>query len=313
MDVARRLNAALRATTGYELTRVPPPKQAAPTTTPTAAEGRFGRAEGKTTRRQPGGLTKVAKELVRPPADPKVDRLLSQPVFVLCPIRSGSTLLRLLLNAHSQLHAPHELHLRRLFVQFQTDLCEEAMGALGHNRADLEHLLWDRVLHRELVRSGKQTVVDKTPGNVFAHERIATCWPDARFIFLLRHPMSIVQSWADAEGSGRDVDAAVAHTLKFMEALQRARTRLDGLTVRYEDLVSDPARETGRACEFLGLQWEPTMLEYGQREGVLLTKGLGDWRDKIRSGNVQEGRAIPTAEEVHPALRDISATWGYTS
>src|SRR3954467_12084339 len=39
------------------------------------------------------------------------DRLLEQPVFVLSSIRSGSTLLRVLLNSHTAIHAPHELHL----------------------------------------------------------------------------------------------------------------------------------------------------------------------------------------------------------
>src|SRR3712207_4275572 len=40
------------------------------------------------------------------------DRLVTAPTFVLCSVRSGSTLLRVLLNSHSQIHAPHELHLR---------------------------------------------------------------------------------------------------------------------------------------------------------------------------------------------------------
>src|SRR5215207_5047779 len=38
------------------------------------------------------------------------DRLLVAPAFVLSSVRSGSTLLRVLLATHSQIHAPHELH-----------------------------------------------------------------------------------------------------------------------------------------------------------------------------------------------------------
>jgi hypothetical protein len=44
----------------------------------------------------------------RPPSDPEADRLLRAPVFVLSPPRSGSTLLRVVLNSHPLLHAPHE-------------------------------------------------------------------------------------------------------------------------------------------------------------------------------------------------------------
>ena len=169
---------------------------------------------------------------------------------------------------------------------------ERRWTALGHNRADLEHLLWDRVLHRELVRSGKRPIVDKTPANAFAYQRIATCWPDARFVFLLRHPASIAASWHEAAPDKRDREAAAADALRYMKAVQRARTARTGLTVRYEDLTADPERETrepsasssaspgSRGCSRTA---SPTCSQ----------KGLGDWRDKIRSGSVQPGRELP--------------------
>ncbi len=51
------------------------------------------------------------------------------------------------------------------------------------------------------------------------------------------------------------------------------------------------------------------MLDYGQ-DGVFV-QGLGDRKDKIRSGTVQPGRALPEADEIPPMLRDISRDWGY--
>ncbi|MFF4621261.1 sulfotransferase family protein [Nonomuraea jabiensis] len=246
---------------------------------------------------------------IRPPADPATDRLLDSPVFLLSPVRSGSTLLRAILNAHSALHAPHELHVRRLRVQFDTNLAAKAMAALGHNQADLEHLLWDRVLHRELVRSGKRFIVDKTPANAFAYQRIAACWPDARFVFLLRHPASIAASWHEASPGKRTPEEAALDALRYMKAVQRARSALPGLTVRYEELSADPETATREICEFLGLEWEPGMLAYGKQ--AVLEKGLGDWRDKIRSGAVQPARELPSADQVPDALKPMCRTWGY--
>ncbi|MFC4009387.1 sulfotransferase family protein [Nonomuraea purpurea] len=246
---------------------------------------------------------------VRPPVDPQTDRLLQSPVFLLSPVRSGSTLLRSMLNAHPALHAPHELHVRRLRVQFDTALAGRAMAALGHNQADLEHLLWDRVLHRELVRSGKQFIVDKTPANAFAFQRIATCWPDARFVFLLRHPASIATSWHEASPGRRTPEEAALDALRYMKAVQRARSALPGLTVRYEELSAEPERVTREICAFLDLAWEPRMLTYGEQR--VLEKGLGDWRDKIRSGTVQPARALPPEEEIPDVLKPICRTWGY--
>ena len=42
------------------------------------------------------------------------DRLVESPGFVMCTLRSGSTLLRVMLDSHSQVHCPHEIHLLSL-------------------------------------------------------------------------------------------------------------------------------------------------------------------------------------------------------
>jgi hypothetical protein len=281
----RRINGALARYTGFQIERV-------------------GKAE-----KAADGPAKPAGVPFRPPADPRTDRLLTAPVFVMSPVRSGSTLLRSVLNAHPDLHAPHELHVRRLNVEFGTSLAEKAMAELGHNRADLEHLLWDRVLHRELMRSGKKYIVDKTPANAFAHERISTCWPDARYVFLLRHPASIATSWHEASPGKRTPEQAALDALRYMKAVERARKALPGLTVRYEDLTADPEGACRRICEFLDIPWTPQMLEYGPPDVV--RKGLGDWKDKIRSGTVQPGRDLPALEEIPESLRAMCRTWGY--
>ena len=78
MDWKRTVNAKLVRATGYELRRSPRRHS--------VAEVRSG------------------------------DRLVAAPVFILCTLRSGSTLLRVLLNSHSQIHGPHELHLRYVSV-----------------------------------------------------------------------------------------------------------------------------------------------------------------------------------------------------
>ncbi|GGO19726.1 sulfotransferase family protein [Microbispora rosea subsp. aerata] len=288
MTWQRRINGVLVKFTGVQITRARP---AAPSPSRGLAPA------------------PAPDELVRPPADPSTDRLLVAPVFIMSPVRSGSTLLRSILNAHPDLHAPHELHVRRLTVGFGTPLARKAMEALGHNQADLEHMLWDRVLHRELVRSGKRTIVDKTPANAFAYARIAACWPDARYIFLLRHPASIAASWYEADPVKRTMEEAAADALRYMKAVQRARKALTGLTVRYEDLTGEPEKTTRAVCDFLQVEWEPGMLAYGEQKVV--RKGLGDWSDKIRSGTVQPGRELPRDDEIPDLLKPMCRTWGY--
>ncbi|MGA5761956.1 sulfotransferase family protein [Nonomuraea bangladeshensis] len=283
--------------TGYTLTRAGRQRAAGPPKPPPPRPA-------PETQRLPG-------DAVRGPVDPAHDRLLREPVFLLSSVRSGSTLLRVILNSHSRIHSPIETHFRRMTVGFTTEPVRQAMQLLGHTHSDVEHLVWDRLLHRELRRSGKPILVEKTPSNVFVWQRLRTCWPDARFVFLLRHPMSIVQSWHEADPAKRPMTEAVPRTLAYMTYLQEARTHLEGHTLRYEELVADPEGTLRPLCAYLGVEWEPGMLQYGDKDHGAFEKGVGDWRDKIKSGTVVAGRPLPPADELPAELREIAGLWGY--
>ncbi|WP_306318185.1 MULTISPECIES: sulfotransferase [unclassified Streptomyces] len=295
MSLMRNMNRALTATTGLQVRRAPKERAVAPAEpSPKSSSVKRGAATYRCT------------------DDPATDRLLRRPVFIMSPVRSGSTLLRMLLDAHPRLHAPHELHIRRLEVGYGSKLSQRAMDALDLGRGDLEHLLWDRVLHRELVKSGKDFVVEKTPSNAFVYQRIRDCWPDARFVFLLRHPVSIAQSWHEGDPEKRTYDEACADALRYMMAVDNARKGITGgHTVRYEELTADPEGRLRGLCTFLGVDFEPSMLEYGARDETQVQKGLGDWRDKIRSGSVQAGRELPQDDEIPEVLRPMCEAWGY--
>ncbi|MFI2641091.1 sulfotransferase family protein [Streptomyces sp. NPDC018610] len=295
MSLMRNVNRALTAATGLQVRRAP--RTAPPAAGPSA----------------PARNTAPAADYRRPAEkDLPVERLVRRPVFIISSVRSGSTLLRMMLGAHSRLHAPHELHLGRTDVICDNWHSQRAMSALGLARGDLEHLLWDRIMHRELVKSGKDFIVEKTPANAFMHRRIQDCWPDARFVLLLRHPESIVRSWHESDPVKRPYDTAVADALRYMRAVEEVRVSgLGGCTVRYEDITADPEREMRRLCAYLDVTYEPAMLRYGRKDGAELVRGLGDWRDNIRTGTVQPGRALPGADEIAAPLRPVCRAWGY--
>src|SRR3954454_24454947 len=235
------------------------------------------------------------------------DRLVAKPAFILSTVRSGSTLLRVLLDSHSQIHSPPELHLRDLDVQSKSQYSERALKAIRLDTKGLQYLLWDRVLHRELAASGKRLLVNKTPSDVFIADRLLECWPDARFIFLLRHPAAIAAS-RQAMRPQDTPERNAEMVLRYGDALERPRTPYPGLTVRYEDLTADPQRVTHELCDFLGVPWEARMLDYGRFEHGGYRAGLGDWKEKIRSGHVQ---AAPPPPAVPPELVALSSAWGY--
>lgn len=71
-------------------------------------------------------------------------RWLREPIFILSAVRSGSTLLRAILGAHSALYAPHELHLKDITVSLDSSFARLSMDELGVTAGELEYLLWDR-------------------------------------------------------------------------------------------------------------------------------------------------------------------------
>jgi Sulfotransferase family len=237
-------------------------------------------------------------------------RLVRAPVFLICPVRSGSTLLRVLLNSHRDICAPHELHLRFVRVQFEKPYAELAMKEIGLDHDELEHVLWDRILHSELVRSGKRVLVDKTPGNATFHDRLLAYWPDAKFIFLLRHPASIVASLMETRPD-RELVQTLREARTYLDGVEQARQQHPGLVVRYEDLTADPTAVTRQICTYLGLRWDPGMLDYGRGRHGTYRAGIGDWTSKIRTGKVQPGRELPKPEDVPPEVRDVAKAWGY--
>lgn len=274
-DVKRSLNRALSRTTGLRLVR-------------------------------DGAVVRAKPVRDRVPAR----RELRAPVFILSSVRSGSTLLRSMLGSHSALYAPHEMHLGDLAAQATSWFAQTALAEFGIDEDELTAMMWDRLLSEVLRRSEKSVLVEKTPNHVFLADRLAQIWPDARFVFLLRHPGSIYQSWRAARPANA-VGDTVDYLRRFCTEVQRARATLPGIDVRYERLVADPADETRRLCGYLGIDWEPGMVDYGRHDHGRYRRGLGDWSDNIRSGRPQPARPLPAVSEVPRGLRHIARDWGY--
>jgi hypothetical protein len=242
---------------------------------------------------------------------PTIDRLVPSPVFILSSMRAGSTLLRCLLDTHSQICAPRELYLTDLKVRPITRFARRSVAVAGLDNRRVEHLLWDRLLHAFLTTSGKQIIVDKTPRNALDWRRIAECWPAARYIFLLRDPRQTLASCLDVIRDQPE-EEVVEMALAFLDGVDEARRELTGLEVRYERLTADPAAACQEICAYLGVEWEPSMLEYGAVDHGIDT-ALGDVGQRIQAGRVLPAR-IPEHDAPTPDyLVDRCARWGYAA
>lgn len=234
-------------------------------------------------------------------------RLVPSPVFIYNSERSGSTLLRMILDGHSEICAPRELHLETVRAEFTSWYGEDAWADLGVGTDELVSLLRDRLLHLRLVDSGKSVVVDKTPANVLIWPEIRAAWPQARYVFLKRHPVRIAESLAAASPEF-GLPTHYERLNAYLTAWVAAREALPGPTVSYEQLTDDPERVVRTVCDHLGVAFEPAMLDYASRDrSADYRRGLGDWSDKIRSGTIHQAAPLPDRTDVPDEL--VQACW----
>src|SRR5215472_3506155 len=131
------------------------------------------------------------------------------PVFVLSNGRSGSTLLRFVLDAHPELACPPETNLPSLCAQLATVWSLIEGAPLSANRGDEPPVIpdaaiagvratMDSMVGPYLERRGKKRYCDKSLGTARFAGLLVRVYPEARFLCLYRHPMDVIRSGLDA-------------------------------------------------------------------------------------------------------------------
>lgn len=136
---------------------------------------------------------------------------------------------------------------------------------------------------------------DKSPGYIAAVPLIRRVWPHARVIHIVRdcrdYCLSIEKAWGkDPLRAAQRWADRVTQVTRDGEALGQ-----DFLTLRYEQLLADPEGAMGAVCAFAGVPWDPVVA------GLLRpSENLGDAAGEARiiRSNVEKWR-----KEMPPGLR----------
>jgi hypothetical protein len=259
--------------------------------------------------------------------------------------RSGSTLLRFLLDAHPELACPPETSLPALCGQLSVvwSLIEGAPLAAERDAAPprvpdaavagIRRML-DEMTGSYLTRRGKRLFCDKSLGSARFADLLTQIYPGARFLCLYRHPMDVIRSGLDAcpwglNGYGFD-HYIVGSPGNAVFAL--ARYWLDNATliheveraqperchrIRYEDLVEDPEEVMREVYAFIGVQPAPGVARTcfsGDRERF----GPGDHKiwatSEISGDSVGRGESVPAGlipPPVTAAINELAAELSY--
>ncbi len=208
--------------------------------------------------------------------DREVASVTKSPVFLVGSERSGTTLLRLMLDHHSEVAFQSEFEFSVELVSdsgvfpeigtYRTWLSLDRVFIDSGFRID-PSLDFPELVDSFLVQKRDQSRKPNVGATVHRHfDRLLDVWPDARFIHLLRDPRDVARStipmgfagnlWA---GAARWVEAETTWSV-LREKLSEDRW----IELHYEDLIREPEARLGELCLFLGVSYDPGMLEYSE-------------------------------------------------
>src|ERR671915_2561049 len=248
--------------------------------------------------------------------------------------RSGTTLLRMMLDAHPELTIPPETHFvpdlidvekrdgasPELFTEVITS--QREWGDFGFDEEDLLERF--RQVQRldagsairaffELYaeRQGKPRWGDKTPRYVSRMRAIQKALPEARFVHVIRDGRDVALSVLDRTVKDLTVAAVAGRWKEKVSKARRDAPRLRHyLEVRYEDLILEPEATLRQICEFIQLDWDEAMLDYHERSAERLAEMQRELPDQDGKTKLSVERRMAThAKTREPPDPDRVARW----
>jgi len=210
------------------------------------------------------------------------------PIFIGGAGRSGTTLLRVILDSHSRIACGPELKVipcvADLWAEFRTKyapfLAESRMG-----ESEVDEIFRGFIVNLlEPLRryEGKARVAEKSPNNVFYFTHLHRIFPDARFLHMLRDGRDVVASlltmrWTTPEGAPvdytRDARLAARYWARAVRAGREFAQETAGAShyreIRYEELVTRPESYLRALFAYLEEAWEPAVMRYHEHPRAL--------------------------------------------
>ncbi len=261
-------------------------------------------------------------------------------IVVLGAPRSGTTLLRRLLDAHPEIASPGETHVFSAAARFlHSDRIGDGLpigvvtglGYLGFDEAEVSgrvRALATSFLEDHAARAGARRWAEKTAFHAFHVPEIEALLGDrVVYLAIVRHGLDVAVSLQDfverVGGYLPELHAYLARHPAPLEAFAHAwvdstraildlveRRGADAHLVRYEELTAEPEATLRRIFDFLGESWSDGILESALE--LPEHPGLSDWKtfqsDAVHRESVDRWKRLPRpvlgrlAEIANPTL-----------
>lgn len=252
--------------------------------------------------------------------------------FICGATRSGTTLMRLMLDAHPDMAIPGETHFLPPMIQASSRRSrsaeELATMVIEAERWGDFHLDEDELRRRfdaldplnctDAIRAfyrlyvekqGKHRWGDKSPGYVRSMILLEKAMPEVRFIHMIRDGRDVALSVVPREWGPKTMAGAADLWRRRIEKARRQAPKLSHyLEVHYEDLITDQEAVLRRVADFIELPWDPVMLDYHERAAERLAEKARDL--PTRTGMITaESRLESHKLASEPPRADRIARW----
>lgn len=242
---------------------------------------------------------------------------MNDPVFIGGCERSGTTLLRVLLDTHPNIHCGPEAKIVAKTIPswiHQRNVNTNVLRDYYHFTDSTIDVLYRNIILTAISRGHtlKTTwIAEKSPQNVFYYEHIRTLFPDSLIVNVIRDGRDVVASllemdWNDSRGKRLDFTVDItAACRRWLTAINAASTFSRGrhaspyLQIRYEDLVTRPQTTLTPLLDLLGEPWEERLLDYHEVDRELGEESsavhvqhsigadrIGRWKNKFNCAEI---------------------------
>jgi tetratricopeptide (TPR) repeat protein len=217
----------------------------------------------------------------------------AKPVFVLGMPRSGTSLAEQIIASHPAAFGAGELDFWAALMNKDKGQTHRMLGEPARTKAAEEYL---RIL--EGFSGSASRVVDKAPVNSDFLGLIYSVFPAAKVIYMQRDPIDTClscyfQQFLTSINFAFDLSDLVHYYREHQRLMSHWRAVLPPgfiLEVPYQELVSDQETWSRKILDFIGLEWDPQVLEFHTNKRQVTSASAWQVRQKIYKSSIARWR-----------------------
>jgi tetratricopeptide (TPR) repeat protein len=212
-----------------------------------------------------------------------------KPVFVVGMPRSGTSLAEQIIASHPAAHGVGELDFWNSPALKEAGTTTGMLSEAARPKVAEEYL---RLLER--LAGNARRVINKAPVNSDFLGMIYSVFPNARVIYMRRDPIDTClscyfQQFLVGINFAFDLSDLVHYYREHQRIMAHWRSVLPPgfiLDVPYEELVADPETWSRKMLDFIGLEWDPGVLEFHTNKRQVTTASAWQVRQKVYKSSV---------------------------